>query len=304
MQILNTQSQYSYTIWGKVDWDAWTITRDRGLFYNVKCHYINLQLWCNCIILNANLSHHNNPEYLWIYNKIVYLLLLFSHQIMPDSSQPHHDPFESLTAARQASLLHTISQSLHKFTSSDWWCHPAISPSVALFSFCLQSFPVEESFRVSQFFSSSGQIVGVPASGSVLPMSMQSWLPLRLTGLISLIKLKRHSRVFSSTTVRKHQFFGALPSLLSGSHNHTWLLERLYRALTILTFAGKVIALLFNTLSRFVIAFLPGSHCLLISWLQSLSTVILEPKGRGDLSLLPPFLLLFAMKWWDQMPQS
>ena len=119
MQILNTQSQYSYTIWGKVDWDAWTITRDRGLFYNVKCHYINLQLWCNCIILNANLSHHNNPEYLWIYNKIVYLLLLFSHQIMPDSSQPHHDPFESLTAARQASLLHTISQSLHKFTSTE-----------------------------------------------------------------------------------------------------------------------------------------------------------------------------------------
>ena len=74
-------------------------------------------------------------------------------------------------------------------------------------------------------------------------------------------------------------------------------------ALTIKTFVGKVMSLLFNTLSRFVIAFLLRSMCLLISWLQSLLTVILEPK-KINLSLFPMFLLLFAMKWWDLMPRS
>ena len=75
-------------------------------------------------------------------------------------------------------------------------------------------------------------------------------------------------------------------------------------ALTRWTFAGKVISLLFNTLSRFIIAFLPRSKHLLISWLQSHFTVILEPKGKKSLSLFPMFPHLFAMKWWDQMPWS
>ena len=135
-----------------------------------------------------------------------------------------------------------------------WWCHPTISSSVVPFSSCLQSFPVSGSFPVSQFFASGGQSVGVSASASVLPMYIQGWFPLGLTGVISLLS-KGPSRIFSNTAVQKHQFFGAQPSLWSNPHIHTWLPEK--PALTIWTFVGKVMSLLFNTLSRFVTAFLP-----------------------------------------------
>ena len=121
-----------------------------------------------------------------------------------------------------------------------------------------------------------GQSIGVSASASVLPMNIQCWTPLELTGLISL-QSKGLSRVFSSTTVQKCQFFSTRPSLWSSSHICTWLLEKTI-ALTIQIFVGKMMSLLFNTLSRFVIAFLPRSKHFSISWLQSLSTVILESK--------------------------
>ena len=121
-----------------------------------------------------------------------------------------------------------------------------------------------------------GQSIGVSASASVLPMNIQCWTPLELTGLISL-QSKGLSRVFSSTTVQKCQFFSTRPSLWSCSHICTWLLEKTI-ALTIQIFVGKMMSLLFNTLSRFVIAFLPRSKHFSISWLQSLSTVILESK--------------------------
>ena len=91
-----------------------------------------------------------------------------------------------------------------------WWCHPTISSSVVLFSSCLQSFPGLESLPMSPFFTLGGQSTG--ASASVLPMNIQDWFPLTLTGLISL-QSKELSRVFSSTTVQKHQFFSAHPSL-------------------------------------------------------------------------------------------
>ena len=119
-------------------------------------------------------------------------------------------------------------------------------------------------------------------------MNIQDWFPLGWTGLISL-QSKGLSRVFSSTTVQKHQFFTSQPSLWSNSHIHTWLLGKTI-ALTIWTFVGKVKSLLFNSLSRFVIAFLPKNKCLLILWLQSLSTVILEPKKRKSVtaSTFPP----------------
>ena len=98
---------------------------------------------------------------------------------------------------------------------SSRWCHPTISSSVVSFSFCLQSFPALGSFQMSQFFISSGQSIG--ASASVLPLNIQRWFPLGLTGLISLLS-KGLSRVFSSTTVLKHQFFGAQPFLWPNSH--------------------------------------------------------------------------------------
>ena len=105
------------------------------------------------------------------------------------------------------------------------WCHPTISSSVFPFSSCLQSFPASGSFPMSQFFSSGGQRIGVSASASVLPMNIQDWFPLGWTGCISL-QSKGLSRVFSNTTVQKHQFFSAQLSLLSNSHIHTWPLEK------------------------------------------------------------------------------
>ena len=112
-------------------------------------------------------------------------------------------------------------------------------------------------------------------SESVLPMSIQGWFPLGLTCLISLLS-KGLLRVFSSTKIWKHQFFHAQPSLWSNSHivHDYWK----YHTLTIWTFIGNMMSLLFNTLSSFVIAFLPRSKHLLISWLHSPSAVILEPR--------------------------
>ena len=92
------------------------------------------------------------------------------------------------------------------------WCHPTISYSVTCFSSCPQSFPASGSFPMSWFFTSGGQNIGVSGSASVLPMNTQDWFPLGLTGLISL-QSKGLSRVFSNTTVQKHQFFGTQLSL-------------------------------------------------------------------------------------------
>ena len=110
------------------------------------------------------------------------------------------------TAARQASLCITRFQGLLNSCPLTQWCHPTISSSVTPFSSCFQSFPASGSFPVSQLVTSGGRSIG--ASASVLPMNIQGWFPLRFTGLISLL-CKGLSRVSSSTTVRKHQFFGA-----------------------------------------------------------------------------------------------
>ena len=104
------------------------------------------------------------------------------------------------------------------------WCHPTISSSVVPFSSHLQSFPASGSFQMSQFFTSGGQSIGVSASTSVLPMKTQDWSPLGWTGWITL-QSKGLSRVFSNTTVQKHQFFGAQLSSQSNSYIHTWPLE-------------------------------------------------------------------------------
>ena len=105
------------------------------------------------------------------------------------------------------------------------WCHPTISSSVVPFSSCLKSFPASGSFPMSQFFTSGGQSIGVSPSASALLMNIQDWFPLGLTGWIFL-QSKGLSRVFSNTTVQKHQFFSAELSLQSNSHIHTWLLEK------------------------------------------------------------------------------
>ena len=104
-----------------------------------------------------------------------------------------------------------------------WWYHLTISSSITPFSFFPQSFPASGSFPMSQLFASGGQ--SIRASASILPMNIQDWFSLRLTGLISLLS-KELSRVFSSITVWKHQFFDSQPSLWSNTLIHTWLLEK------------------------------------------------------------------------------
>ena len=106
-----------------------------------------------------------------------------------------------------------------------WWCHSTISSSVAFFSSCPQSFPATGSFPMSWLFASGVWRIGASASQSVPPMNIQGWFPLGLTGFISLL-LKGLLRVFSSTTVPKHQFFGAQSSSQSNSHIHTWPMEK------------------------------------------------------------------------------
>ena len=101
------------------------------------------------------------------------------------------------TAAFQAFLSITNSQAYSNSRPLSWWCHPTVSFSVVPFSSLLQSFPASGSFPVSQFFTSGGQSIGVPASASVLPMNIQDWFPLRCTGWISL-QSKGLSRVFST----------------------------------------------------------------------------------------------------------
>ena len=105
------------------------------------------------------------------------------------------------------------------------WCYLTIISSAAPFCFCLQSFPASGYFPMSWLFASGGQYIGASASASVLPMNIQDWFPLGLIGLISLLS-KGLSRVLSSSTVQKHQFFGTQPSLWSTPHIHTWLLEK------------------------------------------------------------------------------
>ena len=108
---------------------------------------------------------------------------------------------------------------------SSQWCCPTISSSVIPFSSCLQSVPASGSFPVSQFFTLGGQNIGGSASASVLPINIQDWFPLGVTGWSSM-QSKLLSRIFSNTTVQKHQFFSAQHSSQSNSHIHTWPLEK------------------------------------------------------------------------------
>ena len=144
-------------------------------------------------------------------------LLLFSRPVVSDSLWPHE---------LQRAMLPCPSLALDICSNScplSQWCHPAISSSVAPFSSCHQSFPASKSFPMSWLFASGGWSTGDSALAIVLPMNIQSWSPLGFTGLISL-QSKGLSRVFSSTAIWEHQFFGAQPSLWNNFHIHIVLL--------------------------------------------------------------------------------
>ena len=172
------------------------------------------------------------------------------------------------------------------------WCHPTISSSVIPFSSSLQSFPAPGSFLINQLFISGGQSSEASASASVLPMNIQDWFPLGLTGWISL-QSKGLSRVFSNTTVQKHQFFSPQPSLWSNSLIYTWLLENHSFNCMDLCQQSNI------TQSRLVIVFLRRNKCLLISWLQSPSAMILEPQNIKSLtiSIVSPSISHEVMPW-------
>ena len=136
----------------------------------------------------------------------------FSCSVLSNSLRPHGLQHTRLPCPSPTPRAYSNSCPLSR------WCHPTISSSVIPFSSCLQTFPASGSFPMSQFFKSGGLSLGASASASVLPMNIQNWFPLGLTGLILLSK--GLPRVFSNTTVQKHQF------LWFNSHIHTWLLEK------------------------------------------------------------------------------
>ena len=181
-----------------------------------------------------------------------------------------------------------------------WWCHPTISSSVVPFSSCLQSLPASGSFQMSQFFASGGQSIGVSASGeySGLISFRMDWLDL-LAVQGTLNSLQHHR---SKASILQHSAFFTVQL------SHPYMTTGKTMALTIWTFVCKVMSLFFNMLSRLVITFLPRSKCLLISWLQSPSAVILEPKKTksATVSTVSPsishfntlVLLLRWLVWW------
>ena len=149
----------------------------------------------------------------------VFSSVQFSHSAVFDSLQPHE-----LQHARPPCLSPTPGVHSNSRPSGQWF-HPAISSSVIPFSFWPQSLPASESFPMSQLFAWGGQSTGVSALASFLPKNTQDSSPLEWTGWISL-QSKGLSRVFSNTTVQKHQFFGTQPSSQSHSHIHAWPLEK------------------------------------------------------------------------------
>ena len=161
----------------------------------------------------------------YIYTREYCCCLLFSHSVLfsrsvvSDSLRPHESQHARLPCPSPTPGVHSDSR------PSSRWCHPAISSAVVPFSSCPQSLPASESFPMSQLFTWGGQSPGVSTLASFPPKESQGWSPSEWTGWISL-QFEGFSRVFSNTTVQKHQFFGTQLPSQSNSHIHTWPLEK------------------------------------------------------------------------------
>ena len=193
------------------------------------------------------------------------------YSVMSDSLQPHGLQHVRLPWPSPAPRACSNS------CPSSWWCHSTILSSVDPFYSCLQSCPASRSFPISWLYASGGQSIGDSASASVLPMNIQGWLPLGLTGLISLLS-KGLLRVFPSTQVESISWVLWHSAFLMVQLSHPYMTTGKTTVLTIGIFVSKVMSLLLNMLSRFVIAFPPRNKCLLISLLQLPSAMILELK--------------------------
>ena len=199
----------------------------------------------------------------WNYFCTNLILLSFSCSVMSTSFQSHglqHARPPCPSPCPGACSLMSIESEM----PSSCPCHPLLLPSI---------FPASGSFPMSRLFPSSGQNIGT--SASVFPMNIQGWFPLGITGLITLLS-KGVWRVFSNTSLKASILQHSAFFIVQLSHSYMTTGKNI--ALNIWTFVGKVMSLLFNALYRFIIAFLPKSKHLLISWLQSPSIVILEPK--------------------------
>ena len=203
----------------------------------------------------------------------------FSRSRVSNSLRPH-----GLQHARLPCSSPTPGACSNSYPSS-WWCHPTILSSVVPLSSCLQSFPASGSFQMSQFFASGGQSIRVSASASVLPKNNQDWFPSGLNGLISL-----QSKGLSKSLLQHHSSKASIlqhSELSLQSNSHPYVTTGKTIALTRRTFVGKVMSLLLNMPSRLVITFLSRSKHLLISWLQSPSAVILEPRKIKSATVPP-----------------
>ena len=155
-----------------------------------------------------------NEMYIYCLCMCGFSSVQFSRSVVSDSLEPHESQHARPSCPLPTPGVHSDSR------PSSQWCHPAISSSVVPFSSCPQSLPASGSFPMSQLFAWGGQSTGVSALASFLPKKSQGWCPSEWTGRVSL-QSKGLSRVFSNTTVQKHQFFGAQLSSQSNSHIHT-----------------------------------------------------------------------------------
>ena len=186
---------------------AGTIFSDFGAQENKICHCSH----CFPIYLPWSDGTRGHDLCFLVIN-YVFHSVQFSCWTMSDTLRPHR-----LQHARLPSP--SPSPGACSNSCQSWWCHPTISSSDIPFSYCLRSFPVSESFPMSQFFTSGGQNIGVSTSASDLPMNIQDWFPSGLTGWISL-QSKGLSRVFSNIIAQKRQFFNTQLSLWPNSHIH------------------------------------------------------------------------------------
>ena len=161
------------------------------------------KLWKNREEINVSESQEANEKK--IQESADVPSVQFSRSVMSDYLQPRESQHARPPCPSPTPRVHSDSR------PSSQWCYPAISPSVVPFSSCPQSLPASESFPVSQLFTGGGQSIGVSALASFFPKKSQGWSPSEWTGWISL-QSKGLSRVFSNTSVQKHQFFGTQPS--------------------------------------------------------------------------------------------
>ena len=166
-----------------------------------------------------------------------------------------------------------------------WWCRPTSSPSVVLFSYCLQFSPASRFFPVSQFFTSGGQSIGASAWASVLPNEYSGLISFRIDWFDLLAVQGTLKSLLQHHSSKALILWCSAFFMVQFSHSYMTIGKTI--ALTRQTFVVKVMFLLFNMLYRLVIAFLPGSKRLLISWLQSPSAVILVPKKINSATVSP-----------------